>query len=195
MPGWLSDMLEGMLESKIDWRKELMAQISPLVKTKQTWAKPAKRSEGADMYYPNRKKEGIIATVAVDTSGSIGKKELMYYAGEIKGIFDSFPPNSVKLTLMLHHTNVYAIEDNIAVDTLGKIKVQSGGTSHMDVFKKCEEKQTKLLICLTDGYSEFPKTPMPGVKTIILTTGGDQSLNYIPANIGQIVQVEILDKE
>ena len=91
---------------------------------------------------------------------------------------------------MFHTTDVY---ETIDVDNENdiKYKLQSGGTSHRDVFEKAEEDNARVLILLTDGYSEFPESSNIGKILWIVTN--EAGANNIPDNLGKKIVVDITD--
>ena len=57
-------------------------------------------------------------------------------------------------------------------------KVESGGTSHQDVFVQAEELKSKVLICLTDGYTDYPKTTNIGNVIIVCIEKNGSTPDY-----------------
>ena len=107
---------------------------------------------------PSIKRMGVNVTVAIDTSGSIDNKTLKYFLGEIDNLLNSYPKGSVTVNALYHTDRVYSIQKSAKYIKDVVSKVESGGTCHHDVFKKAEELNSKILVCLTDGYSDYPST-------------------------------------
>jgi len=191
MPGGLADMIEEMLKGKVDWRAELREAILPEVKAYQAYRRPSKRGIASGMILPSMVKEGVDVVMSIDTSGSIGKTELAYYTGEIKNMFDQFDPGTVKATLLLHHSHVYDTLKLEDVEDLKKIQTKSGGTSHEDVFEKAEELKAQVLVCLTDGYSDFPETT--NIRKVLWIVTEENGLDRIPDTLGKKILVDIKD--
>jgi predicted metal-dependent peptidase len=190
MPGPLRDMLAKMVEPQIDWRQETREEVYPLINTKPNWSKIRKRRVGCDFIFPGWTKEGLRAIWCMDTSGSVDDYMLNAYRAEGKALNDAYP--AMQLVAMMHHSEVYYMQEMDDTDGIDFKKMKTGGTSHLDVFAKAEELEIDLLICLTDGFSEFPKTTtIPHVLWIVTDKDG---MKHIPDNIGRKILVD-LDKE
>lgn len=190
MPSSLAEMIEGMLKGKVNFRAELRDMIVPEFKTNQTYSKTNRRSGAIGMTLPGRYKEGIDVVFAIDTSGSIGAMEIKYYIGEVYNLFQQFSDSAVKAKIMFHTMDVY---ETIDVDSTQDIKytIQTGGTSHQDVFTKAEEENAKVLICLTDGMSDFPEES--NIKKILWIVTNEKGAEMIPSNLGKKIVVDIND--
>jgi predicted metal-dependent peptidase len=165
--------------------------IMPETKSYLSCKKRNRRGAAFDVILPGMVKEGIEVTISIDTSGSIGKKEIEYYMGEITNLFKQFDENTVHATIMMHHSEVYDQFDVATIRDLTQLKTRSGGTSHVDVFNKAEEINTKVLICLTDGYSDFPEsTKIAKILWIVTNEGG---MSQIPDNLGKKIHVPLED--
>ena len=189
MPGALADMIEKMLKGKVNWKAELRDMILPEVKSYLSCKKRNRRSGSFDVIIPGNIKEGIEVTIAIDTSGSIGQKEIMYYLGEITNLFKQFDSNTVTATILMHHSRVYATYDVSDIRDISKLQTESGGTSHINVFEIAEEINSKVLICLTDGFSDFPENTRMH-KTLWIVTDHN-GLEKIPDNLGKKILVPI----
>ena len=156
LPGWLQEVFEGMLRVNIDLKSELKEMIEPYLKSSQTYSRTNRRSQAIGVTMPGRYKEGLKMFISFDTSGSMGEKELKAGLGTLDSIFSQFEPGSVRANVMLHTTEVYKIYEEIeSLNDLNNFKIQSGGTSHVDVFNKAEDMDAEILICYTDGFTEL----------------------------------------
>lgn len=192
-PGWLVRVIDEMFKPIINWKREVQAFISPQIKTRQSYKKPHRNSSALNIYLPHYKKEGVELTVAIDTSGSIGEKEMNYFVSEMESILRQFPAGSVNATLMLHHVNVYNTIYAIKKSEVRKVKVVDGGTSHMDVYDKAKQNRTKLLVLFTDGVSSFPQQRISNMYTIAINVGGEHSRHYYPSWIRRVIDIDIDD--
>lgn len=200
MPGWLEQQFEAMLERKVDWRSELREMSTPEIKAYSTFGRTNRRSYalgvamGRRMYLPGMRKEGITIAEFIDTSGSMGEKEVRYILGETKNIFKSFEPGMVHINVYLHDTEVYRkieLDDATAVDD---IKLRgNGGTSHKDAFEKAEEDGARCVIAFTDGYSDFP--PETKISKVLWIVTDKQGMEQIPENLGRRIHVSMEDIE
>lgn len=173
LPAGLERQLEKVLGSFIDWKGILYRYITNMIPYDFTWGNPSKKSFSLGVYLPNTVKEKLDVVVDIDTSGSIGEKELSEFLGEVIGIIKGF--SNVDLTVIFNDTRVYGPHKfrNPTPETIIRIKPEGGGgTDHRPVFKFIDKKlpDTKLLICFTDGQTSYPDTP-PSYPTIWVLGG------------------------
>jgi Uncharacterized protein conserved in bacteria len=89
-----------LLTPQVDWREVLreFIQTTCAGKDYSTWKKPNRRFMGAGYYMPSGISEQIgEIVVAIDTSGSIGDRELNVMLSEVKEIADTVHPEAVRL--------------------------------------------------------------------------------------------------
>lgn len=151
--------LNELLQTKKDWRELLRDYVTTTCAGKDysTWKKPNRRYIGMDMLMPSSISETMgELVVAIDTSGSIGQRELTRFLTEIKGICDQVKPSKVRLlywdTQVCGH-EVYddTQRDNIATST----KPQGGGGTCVEcvpIYMNEHGIKPELVIVLTDGY-------------------------------------------
>jgi predicted metal-dependent peptidase len=193
MPGWAEQILEAALSEKVDYRSELRDYITPEIKSYTTFSRTSRRTYAMaipGVTFPGCKREGLTVGIYVDTSGSIGEKEARSFLGEIQSLFKQYDPGMVHATIHMHDTHVYAnYEVNNMLD-LTEVNIRGGGgTSHRDVFKKIEEEEEKVIIFLTDGYSDFP-SEAPQVKMLWVVTD-EQGATMIPDNLGKRIVIDV----
>lgn len=153
----LARMVEQILAPKVDWKDQLREFISKHARSDHSWSRPRRSLMAQGIYLPGLHSQilGEIA-VAVDTSGSIGQKELNLFASEIQGILDAY---DVTLTIIYHDSAVCHIQNWKSSD--GPLRLEpkgGGGTNHKPVFAWLEKQDEvpTCLVCLTDLYSCFP---------------------------------------
>ena len=150
-----------LLEPKVDWREQLREFVNATCrnKDKSTWKRPHKRFLGQDIYMPSMIGEAIgKVVIGIDTSGSIGDKELSEFLTEVVAICDDVSPSSIEL--LYWDTEVAGHETYNQGDY--KALVQStkpaggGGTRVGCVNEYIKEKriEAEAVIILTDGYVE-----------------------------------------
>ena len=149
-----------LLEPKIDWREALRDFVSSSVKGKDefTWRRMNKRHMANDIYLPSVENETIgEVIVAIDTSGSIGSKELTEFATELASICEICEPEKVRVLWWdteVHGEQVFEGDyNNIA----GLLKPLGGGGTHVGCVSKYinkEKLQAECVIVFTDGYVE-----------------------------------------
>jgi predicted metal-dependent peptidase len=152
-------LLDDVLQSRVDWREALREFVSTTCSGNDysTWRRPNRRYISAGVYLPS----GITETVgelviAIDTSGSIGGRELGQFLGELSAIAKAVRPQAVRL--LYWDTRVCRDEyymqnqlDDIAKSTK---PAGGGGTAVGCVPAYMREKQIKpqAVVVLTDGY-------------------------------------------
>jgi hypothetical protein len=152
------DMVE-LLQPQVDWREVLrdFVQTTCQGNDYSTWRRPNRRYIGAGIYMPSGISEQIgEIVVAIDTSGSIGARELGVFLAEIKEVADTVHPEAIRI--LYWDTKVCGDEryegaevDNIVQSTKPK---GGGGTDVRCVPQYLQDKQIKAqaVIVLTDGY-------------------------------------------
>jgi predicted metal-dependent peptidase len=152
-------MFDDLLQTKIDWREALREFISTTCAGSDysTWKRPNRRFVSAGYYMPSGVSEQVgELVIAIDTSGSIGGRELAQFLGEVKGICEQVHPECVRL--LYWDTRVAADEkyvgteiENIAQSTK---PAGGGGTTVECVPAYMTEHSIKpqAVVVLTDGY-------------------------------------------
>jgi predicted metal-dependent peptidase len=170
LPAGLARLVEEVLQPRVDWRDVLCEFVSSHARNDYSWSPPNKRYVHAGLYLPGLRSEELGDVVlAVDTSGSIGEKELSRFAAEAQGILEAF---DCALTVLYHDAEVQKVQHWRSGDgPLVLEPVGGGGTSHVCVFNWVEEQglQPTCIVCLTDLFTEFPEVPsaMPVLWAVI----------------------------
>jgi len=92
--------LEELMQPQVDWRQALRDFVSSTCAGSDysTWRKPKRRLIGQGLYMPSSYSEQVDElVVAIDTSGSIGGKELSAFLTEVKSVCDTVHPDKVRL--------------------------------------------------------------------------------------------------
>ena len=151
--------LAELLEPQVDWREVLREFISTTCAGNDysTWQRPNRRYVAAGMYMPSGISEQIgELVIAIDTSGSIGVRELSAFLSEVKGICDTVHPSCVRL--LYWDTQVCGDEkyELHELDDLTKSTkpVGGGGTDVACVPEHITKEgiSPQAVIVLTDGY-------------------------------------------
>lgn len=152
-------LLDDVLESKIDWREVLREFVSTTCAGNDysTWRRPNRRYVSAGIYLPSGISETVgELVIAIDTSGSIGGRELSQFLGEVAAIAKAVKPQAVRL--LYWDTAVcrdeYYLQDQLD-DIVKSTKPAGGGGTMVEcVPEYLREKQIKpqAAIILTDGY-------------------------------------------
>lgn len=159
--GGLSRELGDLLEPKIDWREVLREFVKATCAAKDTssWRRVNRRflSMGTGTYMPSMIGEKVRhIVVGVDTSGSVGLKELSEFLSEVKGVAEEVNPEMVDL---IYWDGAVAGHEEYSGGDVANIVSSTkprggGGTSPSCVSRYLVEKKIvpECIIILTDGY-------------------------------------------
>jgi predicted metal-dependent peptidase len=161
MQGNKNRSVNELLEPKVNWREQLRDFVNATCKNKDktSWKRPHKRFIGHDIYMPSMIGESIgKVVIGIDTSGSIGNKELNEFLTEVVAICDNVSPESIEL--LYWDTHVAGHETYNQGDYKGifqSTKPAGGGGTHVGCvndYIKDKRIQPEAIIILTDGYVE-----------------------------------------
>ena len=86
LPGHYEELINELLKPIIDWRRILMSTLTKGIgrNVKRTWSRPSRK---IPELYPGKETLKLNKTVVlIDTSGSIGTKELQRFVSEVYGV-------------------------------------------------------------------------------------------------------------
>jgi len=161
MGGKMPRQISDLLEPKVDWREVLREFVASTMKgnDEYTWRKMSKRHMANDIYLPSMENETIgEVVVAIDTSGSIGERELTEFATELASIVDVVSPEAVRVIWWdydVHGEQYFKPEHYKDIASLLK-PLGGGGTRVSCVNHYINEKKinAEAVIVFTDGYVE-----------------------------------------
>jgi len=160
MGGKMPRAISDMLEPKVDWRDALREFVSASVRGKDeyTWRRMNKRHMANDIYLPSMDNETIgEVIVAIDTSGSIGEKELNEFATELVSICEVSSPEKVRI---IWWDAEVAGTQEFSGDYTGiasMLKPQGGGGTKVSCVSEYINEHrinADCVIVFTDGYVE-----------------------------------------
>jgi predicted metal-dependent peptidase len=165
IPGFLKRMLGKITKPQKDW-KTLLHEFIQVETCDYSFNPPDRRFSESDFFLPdfNDTNETVKdIQFWIDTSGSIGDKEMSVAYSELVGAINQFEGKlSGSLGFFDHAT--YGPYDFGSVEDVAKIRPEGGGgTSFHVIFNKIKELQEKEdkeiagIIILTDGYADWPK--------------------------------------
>lgn len=162
-PNGLIEILEQLLEPKIDWRGKLQQFIQPIVAAGYSYRRPRRTSWVLGTILPGQDREGVSIIAHVDTSGSMSKRELEQILSELYAMLDAYP--YVHITLLHSDAGdpqVIILRETDRDDILKKVRFKGrGGTSHKPVVKwvldHTDDEGMGALICFTDGESDIQR--------------------------------------
>jgi predicted metal-dependent peptidase len=152
-------MFDDLLQTKIDWREVLREFISTTCQGNDysTWKRPNRRFVSSGYYMPSGVSEQVgELVIAIDTSGSIGGRELAKFLGEVKGICDQVKPDTVRL--LYWDTAVCADEKYTGVEVehiVDSTKPEGGGGTNVECVPEYMTQggiKPQAVVVLTDGY-------------------------------------------
>jgi len=151
--------LEEFLQPQVNWREVMREFITDTCAGGDfsTYNKPNRRYLHLDIIMPSGVSERVEELVlAIDTSGSIGQRELTTFLSEVKGICDTVKPSKVRVLYwdtQVCRDEVYEIDE---LDVLPRSTKPSGGGGTM---VECVPQymaehgiKPQATIILTDGY-------------------------------------------
>jgi len=191
--GGMDRELEELLEPKVDWREIMREFVKSICNAKDasSWRRVNRRFLSGDVYMPTLIGERVgHIVIGVDTSGSIGVRELSDFLSEVKGIADEVRPERVDLMywdseVAGHEEYDEAMVSNIVSSTKPR---GGGGTSPSCVTQYIKEKGIKpeCVIMLSDGYVGGDwggEWPCPVLWTIV---GGNTDI----APVGKTIHIK-----
>lgn len=151
--------LADLVEPKVDWRDVLREFVKATCNAKDTssWRRVNRRYLSGDVYMPSLIGERVgHLVIGIDTSGSVGNKELGEFLSEVQSIAKDVHPDKVDLIywdgeVAGHEEYSSSQVDSIIDSTKPK---GGGGTDPTCVMEYMKEKAIKpeAIIMLTDGY-------------------------------------------
>ena len=184
--------LDELLKTKVDWREVLREFISTTCAGNDysTWRRPNRRFISSGYYMPSGISEQVgELVIAIDTSGSIGGRELAQFLGEVKGICDSVHPECVRL--LYWDTEVCGDEKYVGPEVeniVRSTKPQGGGGTTVECVPEhmtAHAIKPQAVVVLTDGYlgGSWGTWTVPVLWCIV---GGNKAV----ADCGKTVHVE-----
>jgi predicted metal-dependent peptidase len=150
---------DDLLKTKVDWREVLREFINTTCAGSDysTWRRPNRRFVSSGYYMPSGVSEQVgELVIAIDTSGSIGGRELSKFLGEVKGICDQVRPDVVRL--LYWDTEVCADEKYVGTEVeniMNSTKPAGGGGTTVECVPEYMTQhgvKPQAVVVLTDGY-------------------------------------------
>jgi len=166
-PERIKRMVEEILEPQVTWQDHIrMILTGHMGARHETWNRPNRRRLVLNplVIMPGRRGYGAEhVAVAIDTSGSIGDKELAAFFAEVGGVLSDIRPK--KITVIFCDARVQRVDEVSSLDELADVRVKGapggGGTSFVPVFEHLEREHIapETLVYITDLYGSFPSKP------------------------------------
>ena len=154
-------VISELLEPKVDWREALREFVSASIRGNDefTWRKLNKRHIANDFIMPSMENETIgEVVVAIDTSGSIGQRELTEFATELVSICEITSPELVRV--LWWDTEVHGEQQFTSQqynDIAKLLKPKGGGGTRVGCVAEHINKEkinADCVLVFTDGYVE-----------------------------------------
>lgn len=159
LPAGMDRIMEELLEPILPWKNILKRFMTEKCNDDFSWRRGNRRFIANGLYLPSRISDDAMDTmvVAIDTSGSIGQKELTEFGSEISDIHKEVRPKRlivIYCDAAVNHVDIFGPEDELEFKLRG-----GGGTDFRPPFAWLEEQQItpKCFAYLTDGYGPFPE--------------------------------------
>jgi|TARA_R110000744_G_scaffold20030_6_gene52592 predicted metal-dependent peptidase len=153
-------IIDGLLKPQVDWREVLREFIQSVCTGKDysTWARPNRRYISSGVYMPSGISEHVgDLVIAIDTSCSVGRKEITAFLSEVESVTTIVKPERVRL--LYWDTQVVADELYTGEDEVSRIvnstKPEGGGGTDprcVTTYMEAHSITPQAVITFTDGY-------------------------------------------
>jgi predicted metal-dependent peptidase len=184
-PRGMEALIGNILSPKVNWKTILRRFLVNSMPHDFTFSRPNRKIQ--DVILPGPVKESIDIVVHIDTSGSICAEDLTAFMGEIIGM--ALSHNNVNIILIQCDCAIQSVVkvNSRSVGMLKNIKIKGfGGTSHSPVFNYIKENVPgcKLLVSLTDGYSDIKDCAKPSYPVLFIINRGVDTLPF-----GKVIKI------
>ncbi|KKN14600.1 hypothetical protein LCGC14_0994610 [marine sediment metagenome] len=157
LPGHLKELIDGVLQPKLNWKLILEDMICSQAKTDYTLFPANKKYLWRGIYLPGITGTEINIAVVIDISGSTADWQQQFLS-EIKGICDSY--DEYTIFLMTCDAKIQEQWELHPFEPFPKVHDTMGGTDFRPPFEEAQKYPfITSLVYLTDGYGPFPDVP------------------------------------
>lgn len=155
----LERLLTDIVDPQVTWQDHLKAVFARKIGGGgYDWRRPDRNFMLRDIYAPRRSGNGCgTIVVAVDTSGSIGQRELDVFFGEMRGILEDVRPE--RILVLWIDAKLHKVDEVDDAQDVNSLKPKGGGgTDFRPAFDYCYEQGIVPdgLVYMTDGLGMFP---------------------------------------
>ncbi|KKT80768.1 MAG: hypothetical protein A3B99_03845 [Candidatus Yanofskybacteria bacterium RIFCSPHIGHO2_02_FULL_44_12b] len=160
LPGRMGQLIQDVLEPKLDWKVILKDLVTSLVRNDFRLFPASKKHLWRNIYLPSLHGELIELAVGIDTSGSVSDEQFQELIAEVRGIAEQF--ENFTLHLFFCDTEIH---DRMTISSNDvwpdKFTKNGGGTSFVPVIELIDKELPHIagLVYLTDGDGAYPKNP------------------------------------
>jgi predicted metal-dependent peptidase len=147
------------LEGHVDWKRYIKKKMQEIGRGQYTTSKVNRAYLPYNLYLPGQTGSKAKVALALDTSGSITKEDIIEFIGEIRSMLRVMP----QLEIVLYGCDA-EIHGKARIkgirnfrNSYNKVLTGGGGTSYIPVFEDLLEGKDKDIKCLfyfTDGYGD-----------------------------------------
>lgn len=184
VPAGLERLIADLGKNKICWRDVLRRFVQNTCKSDYTWKMPSARFLPSGLYMPSMQSESMPPlVVAVDTSGSIGDRELSAFGAEMQSIIEEVKPE--KVVVLYCDADVAHVDEFLPGDPLHLTPKGGGGTDFRPVFDWIQESGEEFSACvyLTDMYGSFPESEILPTMWV--------AISDVEAPFGETIRLEL----
>ena len=160
-PGGIERPVSESRQPQQDWRTILRDFVAATAPSDYRWTPPNRRYIASGLYLPSVERRGLgEVVIAVDRSGSIGKRELEQFAAEISAISEETQPEAIHVVYC--DAAVQCVQQFGPAEPVQLEPKGGGGTDFRPAFEWVAENDFApvCLIYLTDLCCDsFPETP------------------------------------
>jgi predicted metal-dependent peptidase len=164
LPASIQRLVDEILTPQVDWRDHIRLLVTGKIGARgETWKRPNRRRLVLNpiMILPGKRGYGCeMVVVGVDTSGSIGDRELAVFLAEVSGILSDVKPR--RIVVIGCDADVSQVDEVTSLDEFEGLRAKGikggGGTDFRPVFDYVAEHQLRpeALIYCTDLLGVFP---------------------------------------
>lgn len=184
VPGVWEDWAKEILEPVIPWQKVLAATVRRAVnevagRVDYSWRRPNRRQEASDVLLPGMASPAPEVAVVVDTSGSMGDREIAEVLGEVRGILASTGLRDGVRVLSVDA----AVHATRRVFRPEQVEIVGRGGTDMGVGIEAAARlrpKPQIIVVLTDGETGWPAEPLWGIRVIAGIVGEEGSVETPP---------------
>lgn len=159
--GKLSREFNALLESATPWQEVLrdFTTTHAAGRDLSTWRRPSRRWLARDMYMPSQYSESTKRiTIGIDTSGSIGQRDLQVFLSECKAAFETAAPEIVDVIYWDADMQAHECYEGAAISSFEhSTKPKGGGGTRVGSMREYMIRECikpDCIIVFTDGYVE-----------------------------------------
>lgn len=181
VPGGWARWAKERLQSKVNWRKQLSAQVRRAIAQRSgcndyTYSRPSRRSVPGVVMPAMRQPVPAVA-VCVDTSGSMSDTDLSQAVAEVDGIIRK--AGITEITALTGDTQAATRQKIRSIKELDL--AGGGGTDMGEMIRQAASQKPKpeIIIVITDGHTPWGKKPKGTSVIAAMPEGAPKAENWI----------------